>query len=49
MSSALFLSWFKIQPATATYMLVADGDQTYWTGQEFVSDGTGLLGYAYLN
>lgn len=38
-----------VKPSTATYMLIADGDQAYWTGQGFVSDGTGSLGYAYLN
>jgi subtilisin family serine protease len=38
-----------VKPATSTYMLVPNGDQAFWTSKGFVSDGTGVLGYAYLN
>ena len=38
-----------VKPTTATYMLVPNGDQAFWTSKGFQSDGTGILGYAYLN
>lgn len=36
-------------PATGAFMLIPNGDQTFWATRGFQTDGTGILGYAYLN
>lgn len=38
-----------VNPSTGAYVLMPNGDQALWTGRGFQSDGTGVLGYAYLN
>lgn len=45
-TSAIY-RWVKA--SASSYMLVPNGDQAVWTARGFQSDGTGVLGYAFLH
>lgn len=38
-----------VKVSTSTYVIFPDGEQSYWAGQGFQTDGTSHLGYAPLN